>query len=198
MRQVGDEVVTRELHTIVVEGGNLWHCVFSAWLTAVDGNGAPFQRFNGHSGWRGVEQALGPNFGPVVSATIVAHDSDVSLFFTADSGGGRYRIWHTVMGSHGQWQPPKVPMELWPWQVAAGVCPKYGARGWDASTTEIVLALWNGPDPDQVFVMRVGSDGGYSMMRPIQRIGPTTDGSVHVSNVRVVARPFRDDGMAFP
>ena len=112
MRQVEDDLTTRELHMILVANGHLYHSVASTWGTATDGNGNPFPRFGTVSSWTDVEQTLGVNYGPISSAAIVAKPAGISLFFTA-AAGGVYRIWHTQRrSSDGAWQPAKDVLAL--------------------------------------------------------------------------------------
>jgi hypothetical protein len=206
MRQVNDDLTTRELHMILVANGHLYHSVASNWGTATDGNGNPFSRFRTVSSWADVEQALGLNYGPVSSAAVVAKPSGISLFFTAASGGV-YKVWHTQRrSSDGAWQPAKDVLALsgdapngtvYQLNVAASRCPRNGASVWDESTTETVLALWGGPTQKEVLVIRASTDGStFSAWRGVP-VGAMS-GPFYLRNVRVTVRPFRDDGTAFP
>ncbi|MFI5954327.1 hypothetical protein [Cryptosporangium sp. NPDC051539] len=205
MRQIGDDLTTRQLHLIVVSNGHLFHSVASDWGTAHDGNGVAFSRFRAVSPWVDVEQATGVRFGPVSSAALVAQPNGVSIFFTA-AAGGKYRIWRLVqMLPSGTWRPPQDVLALsgdapdgtvYGFQVAAGRCPRYGAAAWDESDLETVLALWGGPTQNQVLVIRVGTDGRFSRW---QSVPPgQMSGEFYLRQVSVTTRPFGDDGAAFP
>ena len=164
MAQVGDDRTTRELHMINVAKGHLVHAVASRWGTATRDDGATFNRFGAISGWRDVSQELGVNFGPITSAAVVARSSALSVFFVAASGG-RYRLWHTVRFPDGSWRPAKDVFALSGDAangtvneidgVAAANCPANGAGTSDASSTETTVAIWDGPIPNQVNVIRV-------------------------------------------
>jgi hypothetical protein len=206
MRQVEDDLTTRELHMILVANGHLYHSVASGWGTATDGNGNPFSRFGSVSNWADVEQTLGVNYGPVSSATVVAKPAGITVFLTA-AAGGVYKVWQTQRrSSDGAWQPAKDVLALsgdapngtvYQFNVAAGRCPKYGTGAWDETSTETVLALWGGATQKEVLVIRGSTDGSsFSAWRGVP-IGAMS-GPFYLRNVRVTVRPFRDDGTAFP
>jgi hypothetical protein len=205
MRQVENNLATRELHMILVSNGHLFHSMASNWGTVSDGNGNPFSRFRTVSLWEDIEQATGVSYGPVSSATIVAQPDGVNIFFTA-AAGGVYRIWHLFRRPGGTWEPAKDVLALsgdapngtaYEFQVAAGRCPKYAAGFWDESSTETVLALWGGPTRKEVLIIRVSPDRStYSAWRGIP-LGEMS-GPFYLRDVSVTGRPFRDDGAAFP
>jgi hypothetical protein len=214
MTQVGDDLATRELHMIVVAKGHLYHAVASDWGPATDENGnVIFSRFRAISQWQEIPQALGANFGTITSAAIVARSSALSVFFLAEAGG-RTRLWHTVRFSDGSWRAAK---DVFAYSgdapngtvyhlggVAAADCPAYGASVWDASSTETLVAIWGGSDPNQVLVIRVvqspqkwqsGMTGVYA---PWQSVPEGELSGFSLRSVAVTARPFRDDLMPVP
>ena len=220
MTQVEDDPATRELHMISVAKGHLSHAMASGWGTATNDNGTTFNRFGAISRWSDVSQQLGVNFGTITSAAIVARPSAISVFFIA-AAGGRYRLWHTVRFPDGSWRPAKdvlalsgdaptgVVRELR--GVAAANCPAYGADVWDASSTEITVAVWSGDPgnaiPNQVLAIRVvptpqqwqtGATGVYAPWQnvPVGKVGD--DPRLVIRSVAVTARPFRDNGGPVP
>jgi hypothetical protein len=86
--------------------------------------------------------------------------------------------------------------------VSAGLCPTYAAGVWDASSTETLLAIWGGSNPNQVNVVRVGSPGATGVYSPLRNVpsGSTggSTGRFTLHSVVVSARPFGDDAMPFP
>jgi hypothetical protein len=204
MHQVGDDLQSRQLHMILVNNGHLYYSVANDWGTANDGNGTPFSRFRAVSPWADVEQEIGVNYGPISSAAIVAQPAGVSYFFTAASGGGRYRIWHVLKRPDGTWRPAQEVLALsgdapngsvYALNVTAARCPKYEAGVWDEASTETVLAIWGGPAQKEVLVIR--TDGSsYSPWRGLAQ--GAMSGPFYLRNVRVAVRPFADNGVAFP
>jgi hypothetical protein len=204
MRQDGDDLTTRELHMILVANGHLYYSIASDWGTVKDGNDNPISRFRAVSAWADVEQAIGVNYGPISSAAVVAQPQGVSYFFTAASGGGRYRIWHVLRRPDGTWRPAQEVLALsgdapngtvYAFNVAAARCPKYNAGVWDEAGSETVLALWGGPVSKEVLV--INTDGStYSAWRGVA-LGAMS-GTFFLRNVRVSARPFAANGVAFP
>jgi hypothetical protein len=202
MRQSGDDLKTRELHMILVANGHLFHSIASGWADATNGLGTVFQRFSTVSPWTDIGLQLG--LGKIHSAAIVAERAGVSFFVGAADSGGVYRIWHLRRTGNGTWLPARDVLALsgdapngsvYPFNVAAGRCPKFAAEKWDEASSETVLALWNGSAQREVLVIRVTGDGSYSAWRPI----PVGDARVeYVQDVRVGARPFADTGSAYP
>lgn len=206
MYQVADDLATRELHMILVANGHLYNSVASNWGTVNDGNGNPFSRFRTVTPWTDVEQQIGGNLGPVSSATIVAQPNGVSYFFTAASGGGKYRIWHVLRRPDGTWRPAQEVLALsgdapsgtvYAFNVSAGRCPMYNAGVWDEASTETVLALWGGPTQKEVLVIRMSTNGSTFTHWSGVSLGAMS-GPFFLRNVRVSARPFADNGVAFP
>ena len=216
MTQLDDDVTTRELHMLAIDGGRLYHSMASNFGPFTDEWGFTPNRFRTVSPWGDVGQALGGGFGNVISAAIVAHPAAVSVFFMADSGGGRYRLWHAVRFSSGggSWRPARDVLALsgdaangtvYPFHVSAGICPEFGAAVWNAQSTETLVALSQGPDPLGVSVLRVtstprqwraGVNGVYSPMQNIPSGAMT--GPFILRNVVITARPFRDDATPSP
>jgi hypothetical protein len=215
MTQLEDDLATRELHLLAIHSGRLYHSMASNFGpdTTYGSN-----RFNAVSPWGDVGQALGGGFGNIVSAALVAsRPTAISVFFVAESGG-RYRLWHAVrFSAGGTWRPADDVLALsgdapggsvYPWRVAAGVCPAFGATDWNAQNTELLVALWGGPNSSEVVVIRVvptprqwtaSVNGIYSPLRSLGTLlqaDPSRNPTVQ--NVVVVARPFRDGPLPSP
>jgi hypothetical protein len=159
MTQMDDDVTTRELHMIAIDGGVLYHSMASNFSTATSGTGpgSTFTRFATQSPWASVTQALGGTFGDVVSGAIVAsRPNAISVFFVARAGSQltQYKNYHAVRFSAGggSWRPVDDVLALrdgagaipgfMPFNVAVGMCPVYpetpGQQG-----TELVYVEWN-------------------------------------------------------
>jgi hypothetical protein len=224
LRQLGDDVATRQLHMLTIENGTLYHSLASDFGPTTRGDGSVFNRFRAISAWGDVGLVLGGGFGIISSAAIVAQpswssDSRISVFFVAESSG-RYRLFHTMRSSSGSWRQPPVEVlvesgdapsgSVYEFQVSAGACPEPGATVWDDATTETVIALHgaiHGPltGAIQVFVIRVVSAarqwtaGVHGLYSPWSPIDPgTLNGLFIIRDVVVTARPFRDDALPPP
>jgi hypothetical protein len=206
MRQLNDDITTRELHMIGIDNGALYHSMANNFGTVTDGRLGTFSRFRTISPWGNVGQTLGGTFGTIVSAAIVAHPSAISVFFVAQSGGV-YRLWHTVrFSSDGSWRPAKNVLALSgdapdgalpdAFKVSAGICPAPQAAVWDQASTETLVALWR-PNSLEVKVMRVtqtplpGAADIYSHLQTIP--SGQLAGQFVLRNVVVSARPFPDN-----
>src|SRR6185503_2494118 len=86
MRQVEDNLATRELHMLAIHNGVLYHAMASNWGPVTSGSSSAFSRFRTVSPWGDVGQALGGGFGTIVSAAVVAlRPNAVSVLFVAES-----------------------------------------------------------------------------------------------------------------
>jgi hypothetical protein len=220
MRQVDDNLATRELHMLAIENGVLYHAMASNWGPVTSGSGSTFSRFRTVSPWGDVGQALGGGFGTIVSAAVVAdRPNTVSVLFVAQSGG-RYRLWRAVRFSTGggSWRAADDVMRLsgdWPaghvepWQVAAGTCPAMGATAWTDQNTELVIALW-GREDFEVLVVRALStpvqwrptvNGIYSPLGVLGNLSTSSDAAARnftAPSLIVTARPFPDNAVPPP
>ncbi|MEO8408981.1 MAG: hypothetical protein ABI478_00295 [Propionivibrio sp.] len=136
MTQLDDDVTTRELHMIVVDGGHLYHSMANGFGPSLDDHGDNVgNRFSMISPWADVSTALGANFGNIESATLVARPTAVSVIFEAESAG-RHRLWHAVRFSAngGSWRPAddvtaasgaSLTGLVESWNIAAGFCPNF-------------------------------------------------------------------------
>ena len=213
MTQAADNVATRELHLLTVNGGRLYHSMLGNFGPVTNPS---FNRFRSVSPWADVTQALGVNFGAITSAAIVAsRPTAISIFFVAQSGG-RYRLWHTVRFSPGgSWRPADEVWRLsgdaptgnvYEYQVAAGLCPAPGAATFSPATSEVVVAQWGGPNRFELLVHRVVSTpqqwrpGVTGIYSPWMHLGSVSNSSqdaqrnFRVPHVAVTARPWADDG----
>lgn len=210
MRQLEDNLATRELHMLAIDNGVLYHAMASNWGPVTSGSGSTFSRFRTVSPWGNVGQVLGGTFGTIVSAAIVSHPNAVSVLFVAESGG-RYRLWRAVRFSAGggSWRPAEDVMRLsgdWTaghaesWQVAAGMCPPLGATAWTEQNTELVIALW-GREDFEVLVVRAPPTGIYSGLRSLGFLSTSSIAaarSFNVPSLIVTARPFPDNAVPPP
>lgn len=208
MTQNADDVATRELHTLTISGGHLYHSVASNFSTATTGNGIPFQRFNTVSPWGDVSQALGGNFGTIVSAAITAsRPTAISVLFVAQGSDGRYRLYHTVRFSNGSWRPADDVFALngatmngtnYTFNVAAGMSPVLG----QPQNSELVYVIY-----DVGTVIEVGRvvstsqqwpGGVQGIYSPLDNISGLWSGITdpanawNIHNVVVSSRPFPD------
>lgn len=206
MTQNGDDVATRELHMLTVANGHLLHSVASNFSTATTG-AVSFQRFNTVSLWEDVTQALGVNFGTIVSAAIAAsRPTAVSVFFVAQGSDGRYRLYHTVRFSNGSWRPADDILAIngtlngtnYAFNVAAGMCPVIG----QPQKSELVYVIYDvgtvievGRVVSQAQQWPGGIQGIYSPLENISGLwsgitDPANAWNIH--NVFVSSRPFRE------
>ena len=218
MRQVEEDVSTRELHMLAISNGVLYHSMASDFGPAVSNGGAgvAFNRFRAVSPWGDVGQVLGGGFGNILSAAIVAYPSAISVFFVAESGG-HYRLWHTVrFSSNGSWRAADNVLQLngarpsgdgavFPFSVAAGTCPVLGRP----QDSELVYAMWDNANR-AIFFGRFSSSvqqwlpsfsGNYSPLFDLSKlIAGTSDASRHdtIQNLVIVARPFSDNATPPP
>jgi hypothetical protein len=210
MTQSEDDVTTRELHMLTIANGHLLHSVASNFSTATNGVGTTFERFNTVSPWADVSQALGVNFGTIVSAAIAAsRPTAISVFFVAQGSDGRYRLFHTVRFSSGSWRPADDVFALngatlngtnYEFNVAAGMSPVLG----QPQDSELVYVIY-----DLGTVIEVGRvvstprqwpggvQGVYSPLGNISglwsgRTDPANPWNIH--NVVVSSRPFHEWG----
>jgi hypothetical protein len=220
MVQQQDDLTTRELHMIAINGGRLYHSMAFDFGPVTREDGSILNRFRKVSAWGDVGEVLGGGFGNITSVAIVAHPRAVSVFFMAENAG-RYRLWHTVRFSPaGNWRFPKDVFALTgdfangttdAWQISAGSCPALGAGVWNESTTETLVALWGGnpANPLEVKVIREvatarqwrpGVFGYYSPWSSIQGniTGDIVPNKFMVKNIVIAARPFRDDATPPP
>lgn len=214
MTQLEDDIATRQLHMLTVQGGRLYYSTASNFGPATTGDGGIINRFSSVSLWKDLSQELGVNFGNIVSATVIAsRPTAISIFFVAESGG-RYRLWHAVRFSSGSWRPAEDVLALsgdapggtvYSWQVAAGVCPTFGAADWTEQNSEILVVLRGGPNRTEVVMVRVvptprqwtpTAFGIYSPLRSLGTLLRSVDPSRNpvLQNVVVTVRPFRDNG----
>jgi len=207
MRQVGDDVTTRELHLLTIFRGDLYHSMASNFSPA-GSDGVTFNRFNTVTPWASVSRVIG-SFGNIVSSAIVAsRPSAVSVFFVAESQG-RYRLFHAVRFSpSGAWRPTDdvlvrngaaAPSTSFPFQVAAGMCPTLG----QPHEPELVYATWD--DINQVSVGRIvasprtwstGITGTYSPMSVVS-LGRGNTGT-RIQSLAIAARPFSENARPTP
>lgn len=216
MVQSGDDVATRELHMLAIDGGALYHSMASDWGATTSGSGSfTFDRFRAISPWADVGQALGVNFGTILDATVVAsRPNAVSVFFVARDGSGRHRLWHAVRFSAGggAWRPADDVLALSggspngavdPFKVAAGVCPMFGeeAAGAAPDATELVYVMYR-PD-DRVMTggrivstpraWSVGLPGTHSPLASMTSLLSTTSDPTRMhtlDHVVIATRPF--------
>jgi hypothetical protein len=207
MTQLNDDVSTRQLHMLAIRNGRLYHSLASDFGPVSQGF-LSFERFRTISPWGDVGQVLGNTFGTIRSSAIVAHPTGISVFFYADAGNGRYKLWHAKRFPDGSWRAPDDVFLLsgnaatgTPYQmrVSAGNCPAFGAPTWNDTTNEILVALSGGSNPLQVLGIRVvtaprswrpGVTGIYSPWEWIPS-GSLT-GQYRLRNVVVSARPFTE------
>ncbi|HKT61121.1 MAG TPA: hypothetical protein VJQ46_13805 [Gemmatimonadales bacterium] len=211
MTQQGEDVSTRELHMVAIQNGVLYHAMASNFSPVATFQG--MSRFHTMSKWGNVGAVLGGNFGTITSVAIVAYPRAIGVFFVAQLGGV-YRLWHTVrFSADGTWRPAKDVLLLSgdapvgrtaPFFVSAGLCPEMGAAQWDDSNTETLLAVWSGPMPMTVGVVRVVTTsrtwtptvtGFYSPLQMVP-LGGMSDPQYWLRGVAVSARPFRDDAFS--
>ena len=206
MTQDGDDVATRELHMLTISNGRLYHSVASNFSTATTGNGFTFERFNTVSPWGEVSQALGVNFGTIVSTAVAAsRPTAISVFFVAQGSDGRYRLFHTVRFSNGSWRAADDVFALngatlnglnYSFDIAAGMGPVLG----QPQTSELVYVMY-----DVGTVIEVGRvvstsqqwpggvQGDHPPLDNISRLwsGITdTANAWNIHNVVVSSRPF--------
>jgi len=208
MTQVDDDVTTRELHMLTISNGHLLHSMASNFSTATTGSGDTFERFNTVSPWGDVSQALGVNFGTIVSAAIAAsRPTAISVLFVAQGSDGRYRLFHTVRLSDGSWRPADDVFALngatlngtnYSFNVAAGMCPVLG----QPQKSELVYVIY-----DVGTVIEVGRvvsasqqwpGGVQGIYSPLDNISGLWSGITdpanawNIHNVVVSSRPFSD------
>jgi hypothetical protein len=218
MRQLQDDVATRELHMLAISNGVLYHSMASDFgPTVTDGGaGITFDRFRAVSPWADVGQALGGGFGKVVDAAIVAHPSAVSVFFV-DESAGRFRLWHAVrFSSAGTWRAADNVLALnggrtpgdgvsFGFRVAAGRCPVPGKP----EDSELVYVMWDNANriiwlgrfssSSQEWVP--GVSGNYSPLFDLSKLlAGTSDTSRQntIQSMAILTRPFRDDATPAP
>lgn len=209
MRQVEDDLATRELHMLAIHNGALFHATATNWGPVTSGSGNVFSRFRTVSPWGDVGAVLGGGFGTIVSAAIVASRPNAVSVLFVERTGTRYRLWHAVRFSpSGSWRPADDVMLLtgdWAtghvesWQVAAGMCPAMGATSWTEQNTELVIALW-GREDFEVLVVRM-ANGVYSPLRSLGFLSASSTAaarSFNVPSLVVTARPFPDNAMPPP
>lgn len=206
MTQFADDVTTRQLHMLAISNGHLYHSVASNFSTAMTGNGITFERFNTVSPWTDVSQALGVNFGTIVSAAITAsRPTAISVLFVAQGSDGRYRLYHTVRFSNGSWRPADDVLALngatlngtnYEFHVAAGMCPVLGRP----QDSELVYVIYDAGTV--IEVGRVvstpqqwpgGAQGIYSPLANISGLWSGITDPEHpwnIHNVVVGSRPF--------
>ena len=153
MTQSEDDVTTRESHMVAVDHGALYHSMASTFTTATNDNGTTFLRFNSVTPWTDMSQLLlGPNFGVITGATVVASRPNVvSVLFVVQSNGG-FRLFHTVRLPSGQWRPADDVLLLAgasstgmsaPFAVAGGLCPASTPTQAGSQASELVYTLWD-------------------------------------------------------
>jgi hypothetical protein len=214
MTQVRDDTTTRVLHMLALKGGKILHALATDWGPVTQVGRPPFNRFRSVSGWDDVLQVLGGNFGEISSVAIVgqAFGSGVHVFFVAKANN-RYKLWDTgrfpsgawrqpvdVFAASGEWQTGTV----YPFKVAAGECPTFGANTWNERNNEILIAI-HGLSDGGVYTLtyvspaRVWVPGrnpsNYSNLLRI-RNGEWDPSSFVINGVYVTARPFSE--MATP
>lgn len=218
MTQAGDDVATRELHMIGIDGGRLYHAMANRYGTATFDGGSTTERFAGVSQWGDVANALGTDFGEIVDAVVIAsRPTAISVLFVARKDGG-YKLWHAARYASGAWRPADDVLALGdnrprglpnPFRVAAGMCPLFGPEndGSGSADDELIYALYA---PRDMLVMgrmvstpRAWSPGLFGSYSPLTDIGRVFPGSSDeaqrqyaVRDVAIATRPFRDDAVA--
>ena len=168
MTQLDDDVTTRELHMLAIDGGRLYHSMASNFGPFTDEWGFTPNRFRTVSPW----ETSGRHWA-AASATSSARRSSLTRRRSASSSWPIPAADATVYGTPcdslraaGRGGPPGDVLALsgdaangtvYPFHVSAGICPEFGAAVWNAQSTENPGCAIAGPDPLGVSVLRVTS-----------------------------------------
>ena len=172
MTQNGDDVTSRRLHLVTINGSQLLHAMLSNFgpVTQLSSTGSTstFSRFRTISPWqeiRGRFPAI--SFGSLdhVAAVATGRDNILQIFFVAHGNDGRYRLWHTTRFDNDFFSTPVDVLSasgdsntgtIYDMPITASFCPAPDNRTPTlAEVGEEIVLTWNNLDLRSILVQEV-------------------------------------------